>query len=285
MRLRSSTPGGNDRDGSDGTRASGGGGGRPAWFGRGAEEAAGDNWAPVKLVDGGVDGAVARDGGGMSDVPAFALLSPDDRRVHPAVTAAFESTSELAQSLRALRGAIMSARIDGRPIKTLSVLSIDAPNEGSILAANLAVVCAQAGYATLLVDANVENPGVHGLFLTANRGGLIEMLESGRDERKLPQETALSTLSVLPAGRQVPNALELVERRKLARALLPLHDMFDLIVIDASRTTLEASVVTDELDAAIVVVRQHVSPIGTLQQLIGAVESRGTKVLGAIVAT
>jgi protein-tyrosine kinase len=284
MRLRSSTSGGADRDITDDGRESGRASARPAWFGRGSSDAESDHRAPVKLV-GGDEASAFEARSGSSDVPSFALLSPDDRRVHPAVTAAFESSSELAQSLRALRGMIMASRLEGRPIKTLSVLSIDAQAEGSIVAANLAVVCAQAGYSTLLVDANVEEPGVHGLFLTANRGGLIEMLETSRDERKLPQVTAIPTLSVLPAGRQAPNALELLERRKLSRALLPLHDMFDLIVIDASRTSLEASVVTDELDAALVVVRQHVSPIGTLQQLVGAVESRGTKVLGAIVAT
>jgi protein-tyrosine kinase len=285
MRLRSSTSGGSDRDMGEDARASRSAE-RAAWFGRsGSREGEADTWAPVKLVAGGEEAGLRGARTGAADVPAFALLSPDDRRVHPAVTAAFETTSDLAQSLRALRGMIMAANLDGRPIKTLAVLSIDAATEGSILAANLAVVCAQAGYSTLLVDANVENPGVHGMFLTANRGGLIEMLENAGDERKLPQVTAVPTLSVLPAGRQAPNALELLERRKLSRALLPLHDMFDLIVVDASRTTLEASVVTDELDAALVIVRQHVSPIGTLQQIVGAVEGRGTKVLGAIVAT
>ncbi len=218
--------------------------------------------------------------------PGLTVLDQGDDRVDPLVTAAFDLEDTLAQSVRSLRGAITALRLgDGRPVRTLAILSVEAATEATIIAANLGVVFAQARYQTLLVDANLQSPSLHSLFRTANNYGVSSLMAEDLDGRSLPQPTALPTLSVLGSGPSIVNAPELFERHVLARKLVIFEDIAEILIVDAGHAEVDAPVIIDGLDAAIVVVRQHVSSLGSVQQLIAAVEERGTKVCGTIFST
>ncbi len=218
--------------------------------------------------------------------PGIAVLDPGDDRVDAMVTAAFDLDDPLAQSVRSLRGAITALRLaEGRPVRTLAILSVEAATEATIIAANLGVVFAQARYQTLLVDTNLRSPSLHALFRTANDSGVSSLLADDIDGRSLPQSTALPALSVLGSGPSIVNAPELFERHVLARKLVIFEDSAEMVIVDAGQAETNAPVIVDGLDAAVIVVRQHVSSLGSVQQLISAIEERGTKVCGTIFST
>ena len=83
----------------------------------------------------------------------------------------------LAEAYRSLRTNIEFAAVDG-PVRTLLVTSA-IPGEGkTTIAANLAVVFAQAGRRTILLDADFRKPGVHTIFDLPNDQGLSDLLRS-----------------------------------------------------------------------------------------------------------
>lgn len=231
------------------------------------------------LVDrGAVDRAIQRQ-------QNFPVLAHGDKRVHPLVSIAFEPESDLARSIRTLRGAITAFRTaQGQPLKYLGILCVEAASEASLIAANLSVACAQAGRNTLLVDANLDLPTQNGLFAVANRSGVSTLLATTEDPSASPVPSAVAKLSVLPAGPAVPNAIELFERGGLVSRLQLLGERYDQVIVDASRTSQNAANVCKGVDAVLIVVRRDVTSQLTLRGLVETLNHSGIPVLGTVLS-
>jgi capsular exopolysaccharide synthesis family protein len=105
---------------------------------------------------------------------------------------------------------------------------------------NLAVVLAQGGLRTLIVDANLRRPavasmlsGAQGEEAPAAETGLVDLLVDGGDAASQIQPTTLENLSVLPAGTPTAYATELLSSPATARVLEEARGEFDAIVIDS----------------------------------------------------
>ncbi len=89
-------------------------------------------------------------------------------------------------------------------IHTLQVTSASPYSGQATVAANLAIVAAQSGAETILVDANVREPGVRQCFGLPQGAGLGDLLESGQiTPQKIAtclQPTFIPRLRVLGAG-------------------------------------------------------------------------------------
>ena len=113
--------------------------------------------------------------------------------------------SPVVEGYRTLRTNIEFAGVDN-PAHTILVTSA-IPGEGkTTTAANLAVVFAQTGHATLLLDADLRKPGVHKMFDLRNTRGLTSLFRS--DEiglRDVVQATEQENLTVITSGPLPPN--------------------------------------------------------------------------------
>lgn len=120
----------------------------------------------------------------------------------------------------------------GKPL----VITSPGRNEGrSYVASNLAVLFAQLGERTLLIDADLRHPAQQRLFGVADRAGLSALLD-GRaevDRHVLHAIPGIPNLRLLPAGAPPPNPLELLSRHALRSALTALRREFDVILIDS----------------------------------------------------
>lgn len=214
----------------------------------------------------------------------FHVLRPGDPRVDPLVVAAFQPTDPLSQAVRELRGSVSAARrTDGVPVRSVSLIGIEASVEATLLSANLGVAFAQAGYRTLLVDTNLGSPVQNRLFSASNRIGVSGLLSTEGDERAAIQDSAIANLSLLTTGPDVPNAMELFDRGRLYQRLRPLSDAFDMVVVDASAGDGAAIAASEGIDATILVVRRNVTSLKTVRRTAEWLASRGTLMLGSII--
>lgn len=137
----------------------------------------------------------------------------------------------LSEAFRALRTSIHFALVEQSRYQLL-VASAN-PMEGkSAIAANLAIVNAQAGYNVLLIDADLRRPRQHRLFAMANEPGLSNLLltydnpQSGQSNSSLLsaaiQPTDVEGLSLLPSGAIPPSPAELLAAAKTKTLLRPL---------------------------------------------------------------
>ena len=138
-----------------------------------------------------------------------------------------------AEAYRTLRTNVEFAAVDA-PVKTLLVTS-SIPGEGkTTTAANLAVVFAQAGRRTILLDADFRKPGVHKIFDLSNAHGLSSLMrsdETGIDD--VAQATEQENLRVITTGPLPPNPAELLGSQRMRTILERLAGAADLVVVDS----------------------------------------------------
>jgi chain length determinant protein tyrosine kinase EpsG len=150
----------------------------------------------------------------------------------PMLAAAYEPFGPYAESLRTLRSQLLM-RWMGEHDCTLAVCSARTGEGCSTLAANLAIVFAQLGERTLLIDANLRNPVQHHLFGLGECDGLTDLIKGCcRTEKALRKVAQFECLNVLTAGTPPPNPQELLSRLPFAQLLDEMSNRYDVIIID-----------------------------------------------------
>ena len=117
--------------------------------------------------------------------------------------------------------------------RTLLIASAGEGEGKSTIAANLAIVLAQAGERVILVDADFDRPAQTRLFELPERGGLSNLLvaDAVPVERFL-HATWIQTLRVLTAGDADPDASALLASKHTPTVLSQLAELCDTLIID-----------------------------------------------------
>jgi capsular exopolysaccharide synthesis family protein len=192
--------------------------------------------------------------------------------------------------------ALMAERIDGTrtalihttaiaPPRVVMVTSAE-PHEGkTTTSSQLAASLARSGRRTLLVDADIRNPGIHRVFELPQDPGLSELLrgETERDAAIHPTRTA--NLWLMPAGRCDLRSVQALSSSFLGTTLAALSVQFDYVVIDAGPVlkVTDPLLVGQHVDAAIVSVLRDVSKVPRVYEAVERLRSVGITVLGSVV--
>ncbi len=191
--------------------------------------------------------------------------------------------SESAETLRLLRTSLEFVT-RSRSSQTICITSA-LPGEGkSTVAANLAVIEAQAGKRVILVDTNLRDPSLHRIFGLSNDEGLSTLLTQKDKSLEVVLQEGPYGVEILPGGPIPPNPAELFDSPRMAALVRELRGRADMIIFD----TAPILPVTDTLllqryvDGNVVV--KDVRRMGTkaFGQALAAIEHSSGKVLGVV---
>jgi Mrp family chromosome partitioning ATPase len=116
----------------------------------------------------------------------------------------------------------------------VAVAAIDETVDAAPVAANLALVAAQSGDRTLLVDCDVQLPRLNGVFDLDTAPGLAQLLDGAHNDlRALAQPTTLPTLGVIVAGLSGARHNRLTRLGDVPAALLRLKNAADRVFLSA----------------------------------------------------
>ena len=200
------------------------------------------------------------------------------------VVAAYQPQSSLLEPLRALRSQLILRWLN---VSNRRVLVITSPARGegrSWLAANLAVMFAQLGERTLLIDADMRHPCQHHLFNINNAVGLSALL-TGRAGREIAYRVHPQLrLFVVPAGVSPPNPQELLERPIFELVLNLFAEQFSVVVLDspASTESADAQILAARAGNALVVAHRDHSRQAQLLQSMRNLSETGVNVVGTV---
>lgn len=215
----------------------------------------------------------------------YAYLPAGDTRLDASVVAAFRPFSPVVEQLRALRSQIMLRWLSAsNGNKMVAICGVQKGDGRSFTAANLAVVFAQLGERTLLIDADLRQPSQHTYFRLDNRAGLANVL-AGRAGAEVVQKIGgLDNLSVMPAGTVPPNPQELLAREHFPELLKRVSQVFDVVILDttAASVAADAQMVATRAQAAVLVAREGATPIHAAQGLAQSLQEAGVNLLGAV---
>jgi protein-tyrosine kinase len=195
-----------------------------------------------------------------------------------------EPNGEQAESIRAIRTHVMAQHIErGR-----RALAVCAPNKGvgcTFVATNLAVSLSQIGIKTILVDGDLNNPGVSGLIRPASsRGGLAGCLASQSAFSDCIDFEVAPNLSVILAGDPVANSRELLAGDRFQMLMdFCLRD-FDVTIVDTppANGSSDARRISTVLGYSLIVAGTNRSYVNDVKTLADQLRSDHAKVLGTV---
>jgi capsular exopolysaccharide synthesis family protein len=218
---------------------------------------------------------------------------------HPLLTL-HTPRSPHSEAFRELRTRVLFLSLNN-PQRILLLTSAN-PGEGkSYAAANLAVVMAQAGYKTILVDADLRRPTQHKIFETANLRGLSNIIleanmpeQDRRGNPKKPlenllesviQETGQNDLYAITSGPIPPNPSELIGSSGMIAILKSLGERFDYVVLDTAPvlSVTDTMLLSTMSDAVVVVSSADQLRAKTLKKVVGRLNEMSANVVGIVV--
>jgi receptor protein-tyrosine kinase len=210
-----------------------------------------------------VDAALSR----QFDYP---YLQRGSSAVSESVVTAYDPFGEQAEVFRTLRSQLMLRWFDGDSSRrVLAVVSPEAQDGRSFVAANLAVVFAQLGERVLLIDADLRSPKQHTLFALDNRSGLSAVLSGRHEAAEVEGVPGLEHLSILPAGPMPPNPVELLSRPGFSRLLDDLKPRFDIVLLDSPSAAqyADAQTIAAKASGSLMVLRKDGTRANAARQL------------------
>lgn len=217
----------------------------------------------------------------------YAYLPRSSGKVtNPELVAAYMPFSHEVDQLRAIRSQLKLRWFDkAAGHAMLAILGAGRAEGGSYLAANLAIVFAQMGENTLLIDADMRTPRQHTLFELNNQLGFSSLL-AGRSDVASALHTIqfIPKLQVLTAGPIPPNPLELLNRDNLTELFEWAGKTYDIVLIDTSSASAgaDAMIIADKAGAAMTVARANQTKLFAYQELITELKRSSINVVGAV---
>jgi receptor protein-tyrosine kinase len=212
----------------------------------------------------------------------YPYLKAGQSMLGPELIAAHAPFEAQAEALRDLRTQLLLHWLNPER-KVLAVVSVGAGDGRTFVAANLAVVFAQLGEKTLLIDADMRLPRQHRLF--GHSGPGLAQVLSGRSGIETAERVSyFENLWLLSAGAAPPNPLELLSRPEFPRLLAEARKQFTVVLMDtpASSRASDARLAAARADGVLAVVRQDRTRIAELEALCRVASSGGVQVAGMV---
>ena len=147
-------------------------------------------------------------------------------------------------------------QLSGNNLKVISVSSVK-PGEGkSTTSTNIALAFARAGYKTLLVDADIRNSVMSGVFKSREKiTGLTDFLSGTTDLSHGLCDTNVDNLFVIQAGPISPNPTALLQSENFDTMIDTLRKYFDYVIVDTAPIgmVIDAAIIAQKCDASILV--------------------------------
>ncbi len=211
-------------------------------------------------------------------VPVLAVIPKDVGVLHKQ-----SGMSPDAEAYRILRTNIEFNRKNPED-NSITVVSGGAGEGKSTTLVNLAYVCAQGGYTTLMIDADLRRPTVHNFFDISNSVGLTNYLTTDLMLEDVILQTQVDNLYFMPSGILPSDAAGILNSRRMSELIADVKQRFDLILIDSPPIlgVSDASVLASEVDLTMIVVQHRKLPRNMLLRVKQAVENVGGSVIGVI---
>jgi capsular exopolysaccharide synthesis family protein len=140
-----------------------------------------------------------------------------------------EQISQLVESIRTVRMHIQNTA--GTPMSV--AITSPSPGDGkSFVAANLAMSFSEAGFHTVLIDADTRRGILHEMFELPIGPGLTDYLAGTADSSVVVRATKHDRLALLASGRRLRRSPELLTSPKLAVLATELRSRYDVAVFD-----------------------------------------------------
>ena len=211
-------------------------------------------------------------------VPVLAVIPKDVGILHKQ-----SGSSPDAEAYRILRTNIEFNRKNPED-NAITIVSGGAGEGKSTTLVNLAYICAQGGYTTLMIDADLRRPRLHTFFDINNAVGLTNYLTTELMLEDVILQTPVDNLYFMPSGILPTDAAGILNSRRMSELIQDVKQRFDLVLVDSPPIlgVSDASVLASEVDLTMIVIQHRKLPRNMLLRVKQAVENVGGNVIGVV---
>ncbi|MFT4548086.1 MAG: succinoglycan biosynthesis transport protein ExoP [Pseudoalteromonas tetraodonis] len=167
---------------------------------------------------------------------------------------------------------------------SITIVSGGAGEGKSTTLVNLAYICAQGGYNTLMIDGDLRRPKLHTFFDINNSVGLTNYLTTDLMLEDVILQTPVDNLYFMPSGILPADAAGILNSRRMSELIADVKSRFDLVLIDSPPIlgVSDASVLASEVDLTMIVIQHRKLPRSMLVRVKQAIENVGGNLLGVV---
>lgn len=176
--------------------------------------------------------------------------------------------------------------LQGRADRVIGVVSA-LPGEGkSTTAANFAALLASSGKRTLLIDADLRNPGLSRTLKSPPQAGLIEAVLGEVPWTNAVKVDPRTKLAILPVAMrdQLLHTSELLSSPGMQQLMENARKMFDYIVVDLAPLgpVIDAKAFAPQVDAFLLVTEWGATPTNLVRDILEQEPQINSRILGVI---
>jgi capsular exopolysaccharide synthesis family protein len=196
-----------------------------------------------------------------------------------------DPASALAEAYRTLRANL--AMLGPEETRRILLFVSAIPEEGKTYTSlNTAVVLAQQGHKTILVDVDLRRPSMHKALLPGGElpAGVTDVMVGNAKLDDVIRPTGIENLFFLSAGNRAPNPAELIGAADIPAFVAQLGEKFERVIFDSA----PVNAVSDTLNIAphvhktVLVVRAGKTPRKVVNRAIMLLRKSGAKVAGFV---
>ena len=195
----------------------------------------------------------------------------------------FDPAGAASEAYRSLRTTLLYA-VANTPPTVILITSPGLMDGKSTTCANLAVMLAQAGKETLVIDGDLHKPSLHKVFGVPNVKGMVDVLSGEYDLSEMCTEP-LPGLKLLSTGPIPPDPAELLISGGLASLVDRARQLFDYVLIDSPPTELvsDPMIIATQADAVMLVVDSEETSKISMHRAVHDLEAVGANVVGTVI--
>lgn len=233
------------------------------------------------------------------DVPVLGKIPSMGKRENATTFTLREPRAPVTDAYRSIRTNLDFLSV-GAPLKTILVTGVQPEVGKSTVAANLAVVLAQAQRSVILVETDMRRPKLHTAFHADNTPGvsdicvgrtdlasslipLTQLLDYDPAQVHGSEQTTRAAFQFLPAGTLPPNPAELLASPRFEALLQEMRESADYVILDSPQMLLpDTATLLNKVDGVLLVFQ----PAVTRRQMVTRVKEQiarsGARILGIV---
>lgn len=188
-----------------------------------------------------------------------------------------------AEAYRILRANVELKR-EMYKASTFAVTSANAGEGKTLTLLNLACVFAQAGYSTLMIDADMRRPRLSRYAELKADVGLSDYLAEGRSLSEVVFRTSNPSLYLMPAGKKTSDPSGLITSQRMDQLISEVTKRFDIVLIDTPPLlgVSDTSLLVNRADVSLFVLQPRKMPLSALVRAKNVLASAGGRIMGLV---
>lgn len=188
-----------------------------------------------------------------------------------------------AEAYRILRANVELKR-EMYKASTIAVTSANAGEGKTLSLLNLSYVFAQAGYTTLMIDADMRRPRLSQYAELKSDIGLSDYLSGEHNLSDVVFRTSEQNLYLLPSGATPVDPSGLISSQRMDKLIEEATKRFDIVLIDTPPVlgVSDTSLLVNRADASLFVLQPRKMPLNALVRARNVVKAAGGRIMGLV---